>query len=389
MKICILTPRFPFPENGGDVLRINSIARHLKNNGHTVILISLYAGDDICNRYKYNYCDRLYDKIYYIKFTKLESFINSLIAFFLNRPIQVGYYFNLRYLATLNKIKKYDNPDLYIAQLLRMVPYTNLLHIQDKTIVDMADALSKTYGMIKLSGRASLKKIIYRIEKKRIAAYEQSAITQYKKCVLNALDDKVFLGNHDSLYVYPMGVQCLDNLVPLYNKNKIVFVGNMRTLQNQDAVLFFINDILPIIKRTVPAAVFYIIGAEPPPFIQNIADGKNIIVSNFVDSIEDAIKDAACSVAPVRIAAGIQNKVLISMACGIPVVLTSLIAKGIPELTPHQNCLIADEQHDFAQSVISLMQNSILRNNIGKKSHALMRSNYSWNAILRGYEELS
>lgn len=191
-----------------------------------------------------------------------------------------------------------------------------------------------------------------------------------------------------SLYVYANGVQCLPNIKIEYNKNKIVFVGNMRTLQNQDAVHFFVYDIMPIIKKDVPEVVFHIIGAEPPAHIQKLDNGEDIIVSGFVNSVEDEIKDAACSVAPVRIAAGIQNKVLVSMACAVPVVLTSLISAGIPELVSNKNCYIADDKSDFAHAVISLMQNKDMRNSIAKAGYDMVSSEYSWNKKLDGYEEL-
>jgi glycosyltransferase involved in cell wall biosynthesis len=234
----------------------------------------------------------------------------------------------------------------------------------------------------------SLKRIIYQIEKSRIEKYEKSTIDSYKKCVLNTQADKKFLGNQESLYVYSMGVNCLEKLPSEYDKNKIVFVGNMRTLQNQDAVQFFVTDIFPLVKAALPQVVFHIIGAEPPVDIQKLADGKNIMVSGFVPSVENAIKDAAVAVAPVRIAAGIQNKVLIAMACGVPVVLTSLISVGIPELVPSINCIIADEKADFANAVIYLMKDENMRNSIGKAGYDMVKSEYSWNKRLDGYEQL-
>ena len=232
-----------------------------------------------------------------------------------------------------------------------------------------------------------LKKIIYKIEKKRIASYERYIINTYKKCVLNTQADKEFLGNSESMYVYSMGINCLKQIPSEYNKNKIVFVGNMRTLQNQDAVQFFVYDILPLVKQEIPQVVFHIIGAEPPVSIQKMADDKSIIVSGFVPSVEDEIKDAAIAVAPVRIAAGIQNKVLISMACSVPVVLTSLISVGIPELISNENCIIADGKINFANAVISLMQNENMRNRIGRAGYDMVGTEYSWNKTLEGYEE--
>jgi glycosyltransferase involved in cell wall biosynthesis len=184
-----------------------------------------------------------------------------------------------------------------------------------------------------------------------------------------------------------MGVQCLAKIPVEYDINKVVFIGNMRTLQNQDAVKYFITDIFPIIKGALPKAIFYVIGAEPPTAVQNLADGKNIIVSGFVPSVEDEIKNAAVAVASVRIAAGIQNKVLVSMACGVPVVLTSLISVGIPELVNNENSIISDKKTDFAQAVISLMKNEYLRNRIGKAGYDMVSTKYSWDKMLYGYEE--
>jgi glycosyltransferase involved in cell wall biosynthesis len=186
--------------------------------------------------------------------------------------------------------------------------------------------------------------------------------------------------------VYTNGIRCLPEIRADYNVKKIVFVGNMRTLQNQDAVQYFTKAVFPAVKRQVPGTVFNIIGAEPPRSIQEIADGKNIVVSGFVDSVEREISDAAVAVAPVRIAAGIQNKVLISMACGIPVVLTSLIAAAIPELESGKNCLIADTDEEISAAVVSLIQDASRRSAIARNGYELMKRAYSWNERLEGYE---
>jgi glycosyltransferase involved in cell wall biosynthesis len=181
-------------------------------------------------------------------------------------------------------------------------------------------------------------------------------------------------------------VQCSPDVLSQYNGNKIVFIGNMRTLQNQDAVHFFVYSVFPIIKKRIPDVIFYVLGADPPHSIMSISDGKNIVVSGFVNSVEDEIKNAAVAVAPVRIAAGIQNKVLISMACGIPVVLTSVIASAIPELMSGQNCIIADDAREIAGAVIFLLKNTVERNVIAKNGYDLMKSAYSWEKRLEGYE---
>ncbi|MCL2844412.1 MAG: glycosyltransferase family 4 protein [Chitinivibrionia bacterium] len=383
MKICILTPRFPFPENGGDVLRINNICRYLKSKGHQLILVSYYDNKDIKN----NLSEQLYDKIYYIKHRKIRAYINTILAFIFNKPLQIGYYFSFEFLSVFKKVIKIEQPDLYISHLQRMVSYLNICRLHENSIVEATDLISKMYASTSNSSGISLKKFIYKIENERIKKHELQTLNAYKKCVFVSKEDIKHL-DYKSVSVHACGVQCLPKIPAGYNKNKIVFVGNMRTLQNSDAVKFFIDEIFPVIKKAIPNAVFHIIGAEPPGFIQNMADGKNIIVSGFVQSIENEIKDAAVSVAPLRIAAGIQNKVLISMACGIPTVLTSCISAGIPELVSNQNCVITDEKTDFANAVISLMQNENMRNDIGAAGYEMVQSKYSWNEKLEGYEEL-
>jgi len=191
-----------------------------------------------------------------------------------------------------------------------------------------------------------------------------------------------------SIYVYANGIRCLPSIPSEYKKNKIVFIGNMRTLQNQDAAEFFIYEILPAVKKEIPKTEFHIIGVVPSTYMKKMLCFENVVVSGFVNSVEDEIKNAAVSVAPLRIAAGIQNKVLISMACAVPVVLTSLISAGIPELESSKNCIIADKKNDFASAVVSIMKNENIRNNIGKAGYEMVLSEYSWDKKLQGYEEL-
>ena len=162
----------------------------------------------------------------------------------------------------------------------------------------------------------------------------------------------------------------------------------MRTLQNQDAVLHFVEDIFPLIKKLVPDAVFVIIGAEPPEQIKSLADGKNIEVTGFVDDIQTAVSECCLAVAPVRVAAGIQNKVLVAMGCGVPVVLSPLIAKAIPELSDGDNCFIKETNLDFANACIDVLQSEQKRAEIAKKGYELVKEHYSWKEKLVGYEKI-
>lgn len=383
MKICILTPRFPFPENGGDVLRINNIARYLKEKKHTLVLVSFIES---CQNEEDN---NIFDKLYTVPFRRKTAYCNSVKSILGNSPIQVGYYSSKKYYSLLKNIVEKEKPELYISHLLRMTPYLYKLGVKDRSIIEMTDALSRTYDRAGTSPGFSIKKFIYTIEKSRIQKYEKKVISDFRKVVLVSDSDKEYLGNSKSLYVYPNGTFLNESFSGGYNKGKIIFVGNMRTLQNQDAVFYFVREIFPKILMKNQNVSFHIVGANPSEKIKELDNENNIFVTGFVKDIYDVIKDACVAVAPVRIAAGMQNKVLLSMSAKIPVVLSYTISSGIPGLISEKNCLIAKNTSEYVLHLNRILSNEILRTNIAQSGFEFVRDNYSWDKMLEGYERFS
>lgn len=387
MKICILTPRFPMPECGGDLLRINYIARHLKSQGHQLVLVSYTEDNPDIEAAK-----ELYDKVYYVKRSKIASMVYSALFMLTGRPIQCGYYYSWAFNRLFKKIIKTEKPDLYISHLLRMVPFLENAKLQEKSIVEMTDALSKTYALATGAKGNTLLQNIYKIEKHLIAKYERFVVRHYPKVVLVSQSDIDFLSSHmeeehtESLELHANGVEYLSEVANHTDTKKICFIGHMQSLQNQDAVIHFVNDIFPLILAKKPDMKFYVVGAHPPKSILKLDNGKNIFVTGFVEDLNKFVADSCIAVAPVQIAAGIQNKVLVALANGIPVVLTSLIAKAIPELHDGENCFIRDDSQSFADSCIELLNNQQLRTNIREQGHKMVIDHYSWEEKLKGYE---
>lgn len=383
-KICILTPRFPVPENGGDVLRINNIARQLKRDGYELVLVS-FEDDGMPQIFE---AERIYDKVYTVHRNRFNSLWQSLRYLFMGRAMQCGYYYSARYRHLLSTVIEKEHPDLYIAHLLRMMPYLDELQLHDRSIIEMTDALSKTYSLSSGSKGSGFLKHVYAIERHLIRRAEQYAMMYFPVNVLVSEADAEYLrtisNHHSSLIVHTNGVDVLPSVKKEYDSHKIVFVGNMRTLQNQDAVLSFVQDIFPRILKRIPKAKFYIVGAQPPSQIMELAR-DNIVVTGFVDDLPATICDAAVAVAPVRVAAGIQNKVLVAMGCGLPVVLTTLISCAIPELEDDKNCIIRDEVATIADSCLRLMTHPAERNVIAMAGYQMVREHYGWEEKLRGY----
>ena len=388
MRICILTPRFPFPQYGGDALRINEVARHLKQQGHELILVSLSAEKNT----PLERAHELYDRVYFVKRNRIMSLINGATHFISGKPIQCGYYYSKAYKELLQKVIDKEKPDLYVSHLLRMVPYLYELNLEDKSIIEMTDALSKTYLLSSKAQGVGLLKYVYILEQRLIAKYEKFVVKHFPKVVLVSQADIDYLkeripGETPSLALHSNGVGYIDEISTSYNVDKICFLGNMRSMQNQDAALYFAKEVFPLVKKQHPNAKFYIVGSLPPPNIRAIAS-DDIIVTGFVEDLEGFIKDACLLVAPVRVAAGIQNKVLVAMGCGIPVVMTSLISHAIPELKNGENCLISDGAENIAASCHKLITNREERNYIAIKGYNMVKDSYSWYEKLKGYETL-
>ena len=371
------------------MLRINYIARHLKSQGHQLVLVS-YTEDSA----DLEAAKELYGKVYTVKRSKIASAFYSALFMLTGRPIQCGYYYSSTYNKLFKQVVKTEKPDLYVSHLLRMVPFLEDSKLQEKSIVEMTDALSKTYAMASGAKGNTLLQNIYKIEKYLIAKYEQYVIKRYPKVVLVSQADIDFLrksmGNQStkSLELHTNGVEYLSQINEQVDTRKICFIGHMQSLQNQDAVIHFVNDIFPLILNKKPDMKFYVVGAHPPKVIQKLHNGKNIFVTGFVEDLNKFIADSCIAVAPVQIAAGIQNKVLVAMANGIPVVLTSLIAKAIQELHDGENCFIRDDNQSFADVCIELLNNQQLRNTIKERGRKVVIEHYSWEEKLKGYENL-
>jgi hypothetical protein len=158
------------------MLRINNISRYLKSKNHELILIS-FCEEEIKIEKKYF---ELYDTIYMVKRNKIVSAVMSFLAVLTGKPIQCGYYFSLGFLKQLRRTIKQESPERYISHLLRMIPYLELTNQTDKTIVEMTDALSKTYGLSSKAKGSFIKRLIYKMELHLIKRYEKRVIKKIK-----------------------------------------------------------------------------------------------------------------------------------------------------------------------------------------------------------------
>lgn len=157
----------------------------------------------------------------------------------------------------------------------------------------------------------------------------------------------------------------------------ILFTGAMDYFPNEDAVLYFHKSIWPLVKKELPHARFYIVGSNPSNKIKTISKrDSDVIVTGYVNDIRDYLSMANIFVAPLRIARGVQNKVLEAMASGLPVVATPQAVQGIG-CNGGGFVFIEESAGRFAEKTIELA-GMRLKDNIIIKRETFLKQKYNW-----------
>jgi glycosyltransferase involved in cell wall biosynthesis len=155
----------------------------------------------------------------------------------------------------------------------------------------------------------------------------------------------------------------------------------MSYFPNADAVTYFAEKVLPLIRRDVPEARFLIVGRNPGPKVRELAGMAGVEVTGFVPDIREQLGRMHVAVAPFSIAAGIQNKILEAMAFGIPVVCTSRAAQGLlPEAAAAVN--VTDEAEEMAAVIVQLLRDPDLARKKGLEGRRRVSAEYPWERSL-------
>ena len=146
---------------------------------------------------------------------------------------------------------------------------------------------------------------------------------------------------------------------------------------NVDAVQYFYEDIFPSIKSRIPSVKLYIVGTDPKPAVKALARDPAVTVTGYVDDFRPYLDRAQVAVDPLRIGAGLQNKVLEGMAMGLPMVVTSKANEGI-RAVDGRDVLVADCPSDFADHVVNLLRNPDRRRRLGQSARQLILDEWTW-----------
>jgi glycosyltransferase involved in cell wall biosynthesis len=154
---------------------------------------------------------------------------------------------------------------------------------------------------------------------------------------------------------------------------------------NEDAILYFIDAILPAIRACVPTASLTVVGRNPSSRLRAAAQGAGVTVTGTVDDVRPAIAAGAVYVVPLRVGGGTRLKIFEALAMGKAIVSTSVGAEGLP-LVPGRHFVSADDPAGFASAVVTLLGDAERRRTLGQAGRELVTQRYSWGQVAREFE---
>jgi glycosyltransferase involved in cell wall biosynthesis len=233
--------------------------------------------------------------------------------------------------------------------------------------------------------RNPLMRIYLGIQARKLRSYEHRIIRSF---AVNLCVTKLDAENLKRLYpegryeVIPNGTDT-EYFRPVkgHDPDTLVFAGPMSWYPNRDAMLYFVRQVLPRVRQRRPDTRMIIIGRSPGVALQRLAaNDADIELTGFVNDIRPLVARAAVYVVPLRVGGGSRLKILDAMACGRAVVSTSIGCEGL-DVTDQENILIADSPKQFADAVLSVLEDDGLRERIAAKGRRLVEVCYSWEKI--------
>jgi glycosyltransferase involved in cell wall biosynthesis len=170
------------------------------------------------------------------------------------------------------------------------------------------------------------------------------------------------------------------------DNNMLVFTGSMDWRPNQDAVSYFVAEILPRIRERVPSINAVFVGRDPPKGILKLGKLNGVIVTGTVEDVRPFIARAGVYIVPLRIGGGSRIKILEALAMKKPVVSTSVGAEGL-RVKPGENIIIVDRAEEFAEAVVSCLGDTDLSRALGKKGRMLVEKYYRWEELGKKYND--
>lgn len=397
MRLLFLAHRIPYPPNKGDKIRSFHMVDYLARR-HEVDLGCLI--DDVADL---AHLPELEGRVRALVFQRIRPRMRKILALGAllgSRPITVDYFYSRALQRKIDALLDEGSFDAVVCFSSPMAEYvfrSRHAHgglARSVRLMDLIDVDSRKWQQYADRGSA-LMAPIYRFETRHLADYERRIAARFDRVLVVSEQERAMFpagGLGDNIVAVPNGVDLAffrpDAVSPgTAERPTVVFTGMMDYWPNVDGVTWFADAVLPRVQARLPDVEFLIVGARPTRDVARLGDRRGVKVTGFVEDVRTYLSRAHVCVAPLRVARGIQNKVLEAMAMGKAVVSTPEAFEGI-QAVAGEEIVVADGAEAFAAAVVDLLSDESRAREIGRRARARVESDYGWEAKLSVLDDL-
>ncbi|MFT5439667.1 MAG: sugar transferase (PEP-CTERM/EpsH1 system associated) [Alphaproteobacteria bacterium] len=388
-ELLFLAHRMPYPPNKGDKIRSWNILQNLAERYPVHLGCFIDDPEDEPHRAT---LEKICKSCRFVSLDPRTAKIRSLTELVRGRPLTLGYFRDsglAHWCVDLLRERPIDKIFVFSSSMAQYAAEPASRAI--RRVVDFVDVDSDKWRQYAEANRGPMR-WVYRRESRTLLEYERrisagSDASLFVSDAEAALFRRLSPETAEKVFAVDNGVD-LDFFDPdgLFDSPfsgdapRLVFTGAMDYWANVDAVVWFVRHVFPAIRARRPDTEFYIVGSKPTADVVALGGTAGVFVTGRVEDIRPYVSHALLVVAPLRIARGIQNKVLEAMAMAKPVVGTPEALEGI-DAEPEKEFYCESEPHRFAERVLSVI-NEPARQEIGLRARKCVEQRYGWQSTL-------
>ena len=388
MRLLFVTYRFPAYSGDATSNTVFNLVKYFSRD-HEVSLVGLAPAP--ISKESRDQLEQYCRRIEVVDWPKWKGALSAARGLLSSEPLQMWYFRSNALVEKVRQVVAEEGIDLAYGYHLRSGQFL-ANHISIPRVIAIQPAQILHFGRRYQLTHNPIMRAIYGVEYRRLIGYELKIAQKFNSCLLisekdwDAIDPDHQLHN---VFYNPHGTDVV-SFAPspdlIREKDSLVFCGAMYMDTNFDAALHFCRNILPLIWAKRPKTRFTIVGKRPPQAVLNLAEDPRISVTGFVDDVRPYLWKASVGVNPIRMAAGLQNKLLEGLAAGLPMVISAEANEGInaPE---GEAVRIARTSEEFAAHVLALLENKAEAEAMAAKGLAFVQSKWSWEHNFRSLEE--
>lgn len=388
-RVLYVTHRVPFPPDRGDRIRTWNILKYLASRADVDLAC---LADEPLDESTLAMLRRTARRVAVIPHTGPRRYARGLVSMLRGRTITEGLFDNSTLRRTIQAWNQDAHYNAAIASSSGVASYVLPPALAASRVwVDLIDVDSQKWLDYSKASSWPMS-AIYRREGQRLRNLETHLATQVDRMlVVTAAECELFKSFCKTNIIQAVGNGVdTDYFAPSNTHTKrfsCVFVGVMDYRPNVDAVRWFVKQVWPTLKSRYPQATFTIVGKSPAPEVTALEDVDGVTVTGAVDDVRPWLHESNCVVVPLRIARGVQNKVLEAMACGRPIVCSSAPLQGL-NVEPGLQLLCADEVNEWVDSVAYVFNDEQRAQELGMAANAWVQMNHRWEACLEPMADL-